>query len=235
MIGFLTYNSKREIKHKTKGIWKTKFLNLFFLPSHFVVFIENVSPANTGKDHAWLYKTKESFKDRIIKMSSIIDEVLVISKLQVYLTEIKSLNIKYGKIQIEIELLDTEDHKAKLNEFMFLYNNCLDKILMRIKELHSIKNADSGDSNESSKVNKFGNILLLKVEIKSFDGNPLNLHSFYDTFSFLVHETDELPSVQKFHLLKVSLVGETSPAIDLINVTEENYIVAWKLLKKRYE
>jgi len=44
---------------------------------------------------------------------------LLISKLQVYLEEIKSTNVKHSEIQIDIKLLDTEnDYKAELDEFM---------------------------------------------------------------------------------------------------------------------
>ena len=106
---------------------------------------------------------------------------------------------------------------------------------MRIEELQSIKNLNDKDSKEGVTVNKFGNILLPKVEIKTFDGNPLNWHSFYGTFSSLVHETYELPSVQKFHLLKNPLAAEASSAIASLNATGENYIAAWELLKRRYD
>ena len=61
-------------------------------------------------------------------------------------------------------------------------------------------------------------MLSAKVGIKPFDANPLNWHGFYDSFSSLVHETTDLPSVQKFHLLKGSLVGEASSVIASLNV-----------------
>ena len=63
----------------------------------------------------------------------------------------------------------------------------------------------------------------------------MNWHSFYDTFSSLVHEINDLPSVQKFHLLKGSLVEEASSVITSLNATEDNYIIAWDLLKRRYD
>ncbi|XP_078051808.1 uncharacterized protein LOC144477955, partial [Augochlora pura] len=44
---------------------------------------------------------------------------------------------------------------------------------------------------------------------------------------------EDLPAVQKFHLLKNALRGEIASVITSLTASEENYIVAWELLQKR--
>ena len=57
-----------------------------------------MTPGKNDKDSSQLYKISESVKDRI-RISSIVDGVIF--KLQVYLEEIKSLNVEHGEIQLE--------------------------------------------------------------------------------------------------------------------------------------
>ena len=57
-----------------------------------------MTPGKNDKDSSRLYKISESVKDRI-RISSIVDGVIF--KLQVYLEEIKSLNVEHGEIQLE--------------------------------------------------------------------------------------------------------------------------------------
>lgn len=48
-----------------------------------------------------------------------------------------------------------------------------------------------------------------------------------------MHESEDLPSVQKFHLLKNALRGQVASVISGLNASEENYLVAWNLLQTR--
>ena len=43
---------------------------------------------------------------------------------------------------------------------------------------------------------------LPKLELEKFDGNPLNFHSFWDSFSSVVNKNDSLDQVTKFNYLK---------------------------------
>lgn len=49
----------------------------------------------------------------------------------------------------------------------------------------------------------------------------------------IVHDSDELPAVQKFHLLRNALRGHVASITAPLNATEQNYLVAWDLLQQR--
>ena len=75
--------------------------------------------------------------------------------------------------------------------------------------------------------------MLPKLEIKPFDGNPVDWYSFRDMFESLVHKDYNIPTVQKFHLLRNALQGDVANIINTLNASEENYVVAWDLLNQR--
>ncbi|XP_043263007.1 uncharacterized protein LOC122403517 [Colletes gigas] len=152
----------------------------------------------------------------------------------------------FSKIQIEIEILAEEaqlelDHESERSQFDDQYFKCAKVINQRFRELKPTQTiaepgnltSQSGASSGSNITISQGNSLLPKIEIRPFDGNPIQWYSFHDTFQSLVHNDNNIPAVQKFYLLKNSLVGSVATIIDQLTASEENYHVAWDLLKQR--
>ncbi|XP_043259316.1 uncharacterized protein LOC122401314 [Colletes gigas] len=151
----------------------------------------------------------------------------------------------FSKIQFEIEILAEEaqielDHETERAQFDDQYFKCAKFINQRLRELepsHVIAEPGSLTSQPSaisgSNITISNNSLLPKIEIRPFDGNPIQWYSFHDTFQSLVHNDTNIPAVQKFYLLKNSLVGSVATIIDQLTASEENYHVAWDLLKQR--
>ena len=50
----------------------------------------------------------------------------------------------------------------------------------------------------------------------------------------MIHNDNDLPTIQKFHYLKYSETGDVANIIASLESTSENYTVAWELLKGRY-
>ncbi|XP_076396216.1 uncharacterized protein LOC105664283 [Megachile rotundata] len=152
----------------------------------------------------------------------------------------------FTNIQFEIEELAEEakleaDQDLEREQFDEIYFECSDLISQRIRELDPIGSTSATTSTQAtananannSKVIVQQNTLLPKIEIRPFDGNPIEWHSFHDTFQSLVHNDTQIPAVQKFYLLKNSLRGSVATIIDPLNASEENYFVAWEMLKQR--
>ncbi|XP_076658358.1 uncharacterized protein LOC143362242 [Halictus rubicundus] len=145
------------------------------------------------------------------------------------------------KVQSEIEDLAEEaqleaDQDLEREQFDDLYYECADLLSQRIREVKSndsMPQANVNQTTSNSKVVVQQNTLLPKIEIRPFDGNPIEWHSFHDTFQSLVHNDTQIPAVQKFYLLKNSLRGSVATIIDSLNASEENYLVAWEMLKQR--
>ncbi|XP_048001299.1 uncharacterized protein LOC125238053 [Leguminivora glycinivorella] len=73
------------------------------------------------------------------------------------------------------------------------------------------------------------------ISLPTFDGSYEHWLQFRDTFSSLVHNSQEITSIQKFHYLKSSLKGNALLVIDSLEFSADNYAIAWELLLNRYD
>ncbi|KZC12722.1 hypothetical protein WN55_05324 [Dufourea novaeangliae] len=131
---------------------------------------------------------------------------------------------------------DVSDHVPTRDQFESQFFSTIAWLNKNIKLLGAqSRPASTSTLNDSASnlVAKQTNTLLPKIEIKPFDGNPMEWHNFHDTFKSLVHNNVDLPAVQKFHLLKNSLRGEIAYLISALNASEANYNVARELLQKK--
>lgn len=76
---------------------------------------------------------------------------------------------------------------------------------------------------------------LPKISIPKFDGDCLKWQPFADIFGKMIHEQQNLPSVQKMWYLKANVSGDAEKLIRHLELTEGNYDTAWSTLRDRYE
>ncbi|KMQ89507.1 hypothetical protein RF55_10858 [Lasius niger] len=72
------------------------------------------------------------------------------------------------------------------------------------------------------------------LKLPTFNGAIEEWKRYADTFKTLIHDSD-LSNVQKHQYLVGSLSGAAAKVIESIEISDQNYTVAWELLKKRYE
>ncbi|XP_011174191.2 uncharacterized protein LOC105206388 [Solenopsis invicta] len=72
------------------------------------------------------------------------------------------------------------------------------------------------------------------IRLPTFSGNIEDWKRYSDMFKTLIHDS-ELSSVQKHQYLVGSLSGPAARIIESIEISEQNYAIAWELLKGRYE
>ncbi|XP_076382766.1 uncharacterized protein LOC143260626 [Megalopta genalis] len=142
------------------------------------------------------------------------------------------------RTQFEIEGEDvSSDHDAERDAFEKHHATIMNSINLRKNSLRNTHRPNLAIRNSTESPNTIkvtqASSLLPQIQIRPFDGNPLEWNSFRDTFDSLVHQNEDLPAVQKFHLLKNALRGEIASVITSLTASEENYIVAWELLQKR--
>ena len=75
---------------------------------------------------------------------------------------------------------------------------------------------------------------LPKLELPSFDGNPLAWREFWDAFISAIHDNLSLPAIQKHQYLRSKLKGDASSLLSGLPVNAENYEVAVRLLRERF-
>ncbi|CAK9799110.1 hypothetical protein ANTPLA_LOCUS1901 [Anthophora plagiata] len=160
-----------------------------------------------------------------------------VHELQARREKMTQLSKSFEEVQLAIELEDeNSDHDLERDQFERNYFKISGSISRQIEELRppntSVVSGRFAESPNTVMVRQ-ESTLLPKIEIRPYDGNPIEWHSFHDTFKTLVHDNQDLPAVQKFHYLKNALRGEITSVISSLNASEPNYQVAWDLLQRR--
>ena len=73
------------------------------------------------------------------------------------------------------------------------------------------------------------------INIKSFDDEPENWHTFIDSFECAIDKNGTMSDIQKMNYLKNLVKGKTATVISSIKLANENYIICLNLLKKIYK
>lgn len=124
-----------------------------------------------------------------------------------------------------------------IQEFENMYFECSDLMARRLRELTNKPQTQGVPTVNSASTPIFATSqdILPKIRVMQFDGNFLEWQRFYDTFRSLVHDVESIPIIHKFHLLKSYLTGNAANVTDALCASEENYFVAWELLRKRFD
>ncbi|XP_011684955.1 PREDICTED: uncharacterized protein LOC105448201 [Wasmannia auropunctata] len=78
-------------------------------------------------------------------------------------------------------------------------------------------------------------VKLPNIDLPKFNGNYERWVPFRDLFESLIATNPALSAVQKLYYLRSALTGEAAKVIASIEITNDNYAVAWDLLKSRFE
>lgn len=78
-------------------------------------------------------------------------------------------------------------------------------------------------------------VKLPTIELPKFEGDYELWIPFRDLFKSLIASSTTIPAVQKLHYLRSALTGEAAKVIANLEITNDNYEVAWNSLKQRYE
>ena len=80
-----------------------------------------------------------------------------------------------------------------------------------------------------------GSIKLPKANMPEFSGEMTAWHSFIDQFDACVHNKTTLSDSEKLFYLKGACKGEAKKIIQSLQITNNNYLIARKALKDRYD
>lgn len=77
-------------------------------------------------------------------------------------------------------------------------------------------------------------VKLPKLDLIKFDGAPLQWVSFINLFDTTIHRNSSICSVTKFQYLLSVLSGEPLSMVRGLNITPQNYMTAYQMLRDRY-
>ncbi|XP_058816821.1 uncharacterized protein LOC131680117 [Topomyia yanbarensis] len=79
------------------------------------------------------------------------------------------------------------------------------------------------------------NMRLPEISLKQFSGKLDDWVQYRDPFVSLIHNNPQLGAVQKLHYLRATLSGEAAGILLPLELSANNYTVAWKILREGYE
>ncbi|XP_057290238.1 uncharacterized protein LOC130612923 [Hydractinia symbiolongicarpus] len=154
------------------------------------------------------------------------------------LLEAKLLNVT----TIQNEINDLIESENLANEMMshLEFEQYAAKELTTLKKFldkHVFENegnvsVTSSDGSGNSSVRD--RIKLPKLELKKFNGDPLQWKSFDESFECAIHKNESLSSVEKLTYLTNLLSGSAEQTISGLSLCNENYEIARDLLKERF-
>ncbi|XP_055634284.1 uncharacterized protein LOC129774549 [Toxorhynchites rutilus septentrionalis] len=143
---------------------------------------------------------------------------------------------EFEETQEEIELLEDgeEDFAEERQEFQALYYELKTSLQSKIPVQPPVP-PPAPVQPISSAIPISSSVRLPEIKLKEFSGNLDDWVSFRDLYVSLIHTSIQLTAVQKMHYLRATLSGEAARIISSLEISANNYLVAWKLLKERFE
>ena len=129
--------------------------------------------------------------------------------------------------------LEIEDENA--NTFTLHVKTELFKINTFIETHQKPTNIQSSIPTNTASPSHRNVVKLPNITLKKFDGEPENWQTFYDNFECAIHNNPDISNVQKMSYLDSLCEGKASDIIYGLKLSNENYEIALKLLKERYD
>ena len=162
-----------------------------------------------------------------------------VNEIQVRSDDLQGIFNRYDTAQNELELSEDTDHSGDRELFEYQYyqdeakfNEVLHSVVDPPLSRHSSPHSSlSGHSNNSPRSHaSSANIKLPVVALPTFEGDACSWLHFRDTFEALIVRKTALANVQKFHYHIASLKNEAKDLISNLQMTNENFLVAWQLV-----
>jgi hypothetical protein len=147
---------------------------------------------------------------------------------------------EFNKVQEQIEdnvsIAELEAQTNERIEFENIYFETMTAIATAIESYDKTKVAATNNNQNSTAIQSHQNskINLPVIQIPEFSGHFEKWLSFRDVFQSLIHNNNNLNSIEKMHYLKSSLSGDALHTIENLAISGANYDEAWSLLEKRY-
>ncbi|XP_072400667.1 uncharacterized protein [Diabrotica undecimpunctata] len=161
------------------------------------------------------------------------------TQLVVRLSKIEPLFQAFDDIQTQIECLEDTNDTVNQNERLEFEDGYYSVVSIGQAILNNCddQNVDNASISNNSNISNAATqqVKLPSISLPSFDGKFDQFLFFKDTFQSLIHNNKSIPDINKFHYLRLSLKGQAADLLKSLEVSANNYIVAWNLLVQRYE
>jgi Protein of unknown function (DUF1759) len=187
----------------------------------------------------WLTSLSEDYK-----LNSIVDGEVKIEDLKQWRITFEDCHNGMTECMVNLEREENElsNHEKEFEHFEERYSTALSALVNLVeaakKDLRPVQQPQQADNATQviQQPRMQTSLKLPEIHLPFFDGQLVNYQAFKETFKALVHNDVRLSAIQKFFYLKGCLKNTSMFAeISSLELTEENYSLAWDLLKTRFE
>lgn len=107
-------------------------------------------------------------------------------------------------------LKEEEKSSLELKEMMAIQQEFQKLVVTQMKQQQ-----DFYERQEKKETDKTTSVKLPKLEMRSYNGDKLKWHEFWDSFNTSVHSNKNISAIQKFNYLKSKLYGEAMSVISV--------------------
>lgn len=142
---------------------------------------------------------------------------------------------KFDSVQTEIELIKEEgDPESNRIEFENAYYTIVSKAKNKLANVSAIASVNLNQASNLDSHN-CNNVKLPILNLPKFEGDYQTWNNFKQTFTALIIESSRFSQIEKFHYLQSCLKGKAAETIASLQITNENFTIAWELLNQRFE
>lgn len=183
-----------------------------------------------------LIKKRGILKGRLSKLQTYVqqfDESQSIDLIKGRLQTLEAIFSEFNQVQSELEIHD--DNVEEQLEYRDSFEDVYWTVVSEMQHLIRQSNENSAqDVANSTEIRVKSCMKLPPINLPSFEGNFTTWIPYYDTFSAMIHNNENLANIQKFHYLISSLKGEALQLVQKFPLSNENYSPAWTALVARY-
>ncbi|XP_047993529.1 uncharacterized protein LOC125231965 [Leguminivora glycinivorella] len=168
---------------------------------------------------------------------------LQLAELQLRFDKIVPLYDEYDALQTDIEMLsastsgeDVGEERAVFEDAYYSSMSSAQVLIQKNSRRASVGNEfEVSSANTVVKAHNSNFINLPKINLPRFEGGYQDWLAFRDTYLSLIHNNESINTINKFHYLRASLKGSAALIIQSLDLTCDNYSIAWQLLSERYD
>nr|CAH7764842.1 unnamed protein product [Callosobruchus chinensis] len=160
-----------------------------------------------------------------------------IKEMELRLEKVIPIYDDFYKMQNQIEFHEDadEDEITRFESLYFELTSSMQALCNKFKDASISGRSDSVRSVQSNQNNVESLVRLPPIKLPTFNGHYDSWLEFKDCFLALVNNNNSLTDIQRFYYLRSSLEVEVQQIIKSIEVSSDNYKIAWQMLEQRYE
>lgn len=187
-----------------------------------------------------LRKQRGVVKGTITRIKNwVVQNIDLLSDHEYFETRLQALDVAYDnfcniqqKIEEQVEDVSDSDERGLVEDQYLTLSAQLKKKINSLTVKNVINSANPANLAQSS---TSSNITRPQLNIPIFSGDITTWHGFYELFKNFIEDDSKLTKIEKLIYLKSYLKGEALSLICNLQLTSDNFDVALKTLKDRYD